>query len=204
MQSLHNGSSTPQPQDGHNSNGLSMANHSNELNTHNHANGDSHYQNGFNKANDSKLTSYLNNSSINKNSISSVNSDHNTSNGNSGNGSNSVGGNGLYASNGTSLGHGSNSANGSNNQQSENNNENHSNNNDQIPSKLMSSQPQFTSGQKDILRLIGQHLRYLGLNKTTEVLINESGCMLEHPTAANFCNLIMGGHWDEVVLIETN
>jgi len=55
----------------------------------------------------------------------------------------------------------------------------------------------FTSGQKDILRLIGQHLRYLGLNKTTETLIKESGCVLEHPTAVNFCNLIMNGEWDE-------
>lgn len=58
----------------------------------------------------------------------------------------------------------------------------------------------FTQGQKDILRLIGQHLRTLGLNKTTECLINESGCMLEHPTATNFCNLIMNGQWQEAEL----
>jgi hypothetical protein len=56
----------------------------------------------------------------------------------------------------------------------------------------------FSNGQKDILRLIGQHLRYLGLNKTTETLIKESGCMLEHPIAANFCSLIMNGNWDQV------
>lgn len=55
----------------------------------------------------------------------------------------------------------------------------------------------FTPGQRDILRLIGQHLRYLGLSKTTESLINESGCMLEHPSATNFCNLIMNGEWDK-------
>jgi hypothetical protein len=55
----------------------------------------------------------------------------------------------------------------------------------------------FTNGQRDILRLIGQQLRYLGLHRTTDVLIKESGCMLEHPIAANFCSLIMNGHWDE-------
>ncbi|RNA03906.1 WD repeat-containing 26-like [Brachionus plicatilis] len=55
----------------------------------------------------------------------------------------------------------------------------------------------FSQGQKDILRLIGQHLRSLGLNKTTESLMNESGCMLEHPTASNFRNLIMNGKWQE-------
>lgn len=67
-------------------------------------------------------------------------------------------------------------------------------NNKQIERKI------FSQGQTDILRLIGQHLRYLGLNRTTECLINESDCMLEHPTATNFCNLIMNGHWDQVRL----
>lgn len=188
------------------------SNHSNELNTHSNG-GDSahtnnnHYQNGFSKTSDSKLSGYSNSNNVNnssslmhKNSISSINSDHNASNGNP------ASSNGLHASNGTSLARNSSSSpNGSSNanQQSNNseNNENHSNNNnnnDRMPSKLVSSQLQFTNGQKDILRLIGQHLRYLGLNRTTEMLINESGCMLEHPTAANFCNLIMGGHWDEV------
>lgn len=55
----------------------------------------------------------------------------------------------------------------------------------------------FSSGQKDILRLIGQHLRHLGLDKTTEALIKESGCMLEHPIAVNFCSLIMNGEWEK-------
>lgn len=59
------------------------------------------------------------------------------------------------------------------------------------------NQKQFTNGQKDILRLIGQHLRQLGLTKTTEQLINESGCMLEHPVATNFSNLILNGDWDK-------
>ena len=56
---------------------------------------------------------------------------------------------------------------------------------------------EFTSGQRDILRVIGQHLRLLGLHKTTEALIRESGCMLEHPIASTFCSLIMNGLWDQ-------
>lgn len=60
----------------------------------------------------------------------------------------------------------------------------------------------FSQGQKDILRLIGQHLKSLGLHKTTECLINESSCILEHPTAANFRNLIFGGKWDEVFVLK--
>lgn len=55
----------------------------------------------------------------------------------------------------------------------------------------------FSAGQRDILRLIGQHLRLLGLDKTTEMLIRESGCLLEHPTASTFCQLIMRGNWEE-------
>jgi len=55
----------------------------------------------------------------------------------------------------------------------------------------------FTPGERDTLRLIGQHLRILGLSKTTDMLINESGCMLEHPAASNFSNLIMSGEWDK-------
>lgn len=58
----------------------------------------------------------------------------------------------------------------------------------------------FSQGQKDILRLIGQHLKSLGLHKTTECLINESDCILENPTATNFRNLIVGGKWNEVFI----
>ena len=39
------------------------------------------------------------------------------------------------------------------------------------------------------------------LRKTTESLINESGCMIEHPSATNFCNLVMNGDWDKVKII---
>lgn len=67
-----------------------------------------------------------------------------------------------------------------------------------VKSELPFNKKEFSKGQRDILRVIGQFLRYLGLNKTTEMLIDESGCMLEHPAATTFCSLVMTGNWDEV------
>ncbi|XP_062603261.1 WD repeat-containing protein 26-like [Saccostrea cucullata] len=48
---------------------------------------------------------------------------------------------------------------------------------------------------QDIVRLIVQHLRGLGLNQTAEQLISESGCMLEHPAAAKLRSHVMEGEW---------
>lgn len=48
---------------------------------------------------------------------------------------------------------------------------------------------------QDIVRLIAQHLRGLGLNQTAEHLIKESGCMLEHPAAARLRSHVMDGEW---------
>lgn len=50
---------------------------------------------------------------------------------------------------------------------------------------------------KDIVRLIGQHLQSLGLNRTADQLILESGCMFEHPAAARFRDHILKGSWKE-------
>lgn len=50
---------------------------------------------------------------------------------------------------------------------------------------------------KDIVRLMGQHLRGLGLNRTADQLMSESGCMLEHPAASKFRNYIMMGDWEK-------
>jgi len=50
---------------------------------------------------------------------------------------------------------------------------------------------------QDIVRLIGQHLRGLGFNQTAEQLVAESGCALEHPTAACFRAHVMSGEWDK-------
>ncbi|CAF4424877.1 unnamed protein product, partial [Adineta steineri] len=62
----------------------------------------------------------------------------------------------------------------------------------------------FTNSQKEILRLIGQHLQSIGLNKTVDILIHESGCVLEHEQASNFRELVMSGKWTEVRFIENS
>ncbi|CAD5111476.1 DgyrCDS786 [Dimorphilus gyrociliatus] len=59
-----------------------------------------------------------------------------------------------------------------------------------------SSRKKMSKKDMDIVRLIGQHLRNLGLNRTAEQLIVESGCSLEHPSAAKFRSHVMEGRWD--------
>lgn len=49
--------------------------------------------------------------------------------------------------------------------------------------------------EKNVIRLIGQHLRKMGYHKTVEALIEESGCTLEHILAAVFRKHILSGNW---------
>lgn len=42
---------------------------------------------------------------------------------------------------------------------------------------------------QDIVRLIGQHLKLIGLDKSAETLMHESGCCLEHPGESLFFKL---------------
>ncbi|XP_025413330.1 WD repeat-containing protein 26 [Sipha flava] len=51
---------------------------------------------------------------------------------------------------------------------------------------------------QEIVRLIGQHLKLIGLNQTAEVLMQESGCRLEHPAATQFRHHVMDGEWHKV------
>ncbi|CAI9730443.1 repeat-containing 26-like [Octopus vulgaris] len=55
----------------------------------------------------------------------------------------------------------------------------------------------MSQADQDVVRLIGQHLRGLGLNRTVELLMSESGCMLEHPAAAKFRGHVMDGEWEK-------
>lgn len=48
---------------------------------------------------------------------------------------------------------------------------------------------------RDIVRLIGQHLKIIGLEKSAEVLMKESGCCLEHPSATEFRKHVLCGDW---------
>ncbi|OCT77552.1 hypothetical protein XELAEV_18028644mg [Xenopus laevis] len=55
----------------------------------------------------------------------------------------------------------------------------------------------LSQSDEDVIRLIGQHLHGLGLNQTVELLMQESGCRLEHPSATKFRNHVMEGEWDK-------
>lgn len=48
---------------------------------------------------------------------------------------------------------------------------------------------------RDIVRLIGQHLKLIGLERTAEMLMQESGCSLEHPSATKFREHVLSGDW---------
>ncbi|CAB4020724.1 WD repeat-containing 26, partial [Paramuricea clavata] len=64
-----------------------------------------------------------------------------------------------------------------------------------IPSN-QAKQKTFTKFEEDSVRLIGQHLRGLGLNKSADLLMQESGCRLEHQSAIKFRESILSGEWD--------
>jgi WD40 repeat protein len=190
-----------------NSNNNSHANINNRTNASNSPNNSFQNGNGIKQQqphHDSKLSqlSNINKTSIiqhiNNNSEANSNTQSQNSNGaaSSSNGNNSNGSNSINHGNGNQHNH-SEATNNQGGDKDDNDEENDSSSYKSSKLKQTLIPRVFSSGQKDILRLIGQHLRYLGLNKTTELLVNESGCMLEHPTAASFCGLIMSGKWDE-------
>jgi hypothetical protein len=78
---------------------------------------------------------------------------------------------------------------------------NTNNNNSNSDNKLINIKSRT---DQDIIRLIGQHLRVLGLNRTVDQLIQESGCRLDHPSAAKFQTYVMDGEWAkaEIALYE--
>ncbi|RDD37740.1 WD repeat-containing protein 26 [Trichoplax sp. H2] len=55
----------------------------------------------------------------------------------------------------------------------------------------------LSQDEQDVVRLIGQHLLSLGLNRAAEELVHESGCMLEHPIAVKFKVCVLEGNWDK-------
>ncbi|MEE6473772.1 hypothetical protein FKM82_010168 [Ascaphus truei] len=55
----------------------------------------------------------------------------------------------------------------------------------------------LSQADEDVIRLIGQHLHGLGLHQTVDLLMQESGCRLEHPSATKFRNHVMEGDWDK-------
>jgi WD repeat-containing protein 26 len=60
---------------------------------------------------------------------------------------------------------------------------NHTNNNHDLQTV---DRIELDKTNRDIVRLIGQHLKIIGLERTAEMLMQESGCSLEHPAATKF------------------
>ena len=54
----------------------------------------------------------------------------------------------------------------------------------------------FVAQAEELVRLIGQHLISMGLTKSANVLISETGTKLEHGSATDFRAAILGGDWD--------
>ncbi|XP_065563314.1 WD repeat-containing protein 26-like [Artemia franciscana] len=55
----------------------------------------------------------------------------------------------------------------------------------------------LSKSEEEVVRLIGQHLNEIGLSQTAEKLKEESGCILDHPSAAHFQKHILSGKWFE-------
>ncbi|XP_053314982.1 WD repeat-containing protein 26 [Spea bombifrons] len=63
--------------------------------------------------------------------------------------------------------------------------------------QALKKKKRLSQADEDVIRLIGQHLHGLGLNQTVDLLMQESGCRLEHPSATKFRNHVMEGEWDK-------
>ncbi|XP_028036038.1 WD repeat-containing protein 26 [Bombyx mandarina] len=61
--------------------------------------------------------------------------------------------------------------------------------NGEVPSRTMAQTDQ------EIVRLIGQHLISIGLERSAALLMEESGLHLEHPAAATFRQHVLAGDW---------
>eukprot|EP00094_Tigriopus_californicus_P012055 TCALIF_11648-PA protein Name:"Similar to wdr26 WD repeat-containing protein 26 (Danio rerio)" AED:0.14 eAED:0.15 QI:0/0/0/1/1/1/5/0/658 len=53
----------------------------------------------------------------------------------------------------------------------------------------------LTASDREVVRLIGQHLTSIGLKTSAEVLMREAGCRLDQPSAAVFRQHVMHGEW---------
>lgn len=68
---------------------------------------------------------------------------------------------------------------------------NHTNNHDLPPVERV----HLDKTSIEIVRLIGQHLKLIGLDRTAQMLMQESGCSLEHPSATKFRDHVLHGDW---------
>uniref|UniRef100_A0A1I7ZIS5 LisH domain-containing protein n=1 Tax=Steinernema glaseri TaxID=37863 RepID=A0A1I7ZIS5_9BILA len=59
--------------------------------------------------------------------------------------------------------------------------------------------PKLTDTQHNVIRIIGQYLSDLGLRDTVDVLVQETGCRLEHPLASRLRDCIVRGLWNKAL-----
>lgn len=76
-----------------------------------------------------------------------------------------------------------------------NNNHDEYSNNQQQQQQQQNQSIQLDETNRDIVRLIGQHLKLIGLDRTAQMLMQESGCTLEHPAATKFREHVLCGDW---------
>lgn len=93
----------------------------------------------------------------------------------------------------TSTANGDTSNNGNNCSEYQNNGIH--NNNNHHTNSMPIERVQLDKTNRDIVRLIGQHLKLIGLDRTANVLMQESGCSLEHPSATKFREHVLSGEW---------
>uniref|UniRef100_A0AAG5D810 CTLH domain-containing protein n=1 Tax=Anopheles atroparvus TaxID=41427 RepID=A0AAG5D810_ANOAO len=126
---------------------------------------------------------------------------HNVANNSGGSGSSSSTNNSSSNSNATNVSNSSNSNNVAGGGESENNgvaNNGLTTNGDaggghrqQPPHRIV----KLDRTNQDIVRLIGQHLKDIGLERSAEMLMQEAGCCLEHPAATKFRVHVLCGDW---------
>ena len=64
---------------------------------------------------------------------------------------------------------------------------------------LNSDRGGLTKPESEIVRLIGQYLRNIGLKNSAAVLMTEAGCQQDHTIAASFRKHVMSGEWSSAV-----
>ncbi|XP_058055039.1 WD repeat-containing protein 26 homolog [Anopheles bellator] len=117
------------------------------------------------------------NSSSNSNNTTTVNNSSNAASEADGNG---VTNNGLIARNGSDAGGGANSS---------------SSSGGSAGHSQRATVVKLDRTNQDIVRLIGQHLKDIGLERSAEMLMQESGCCLEHRAATKFRSHVLSGDW---------
>ena len=67
---------------------------------------------------------------------------------------------------------------------------------------LASCHQGLSKSESEIVRLIGQYLRNIGLRNSAAVLMTEAGCQQDHTIAASFRKHVMTGEWSSAVTRE--